>query len=322
MPEYHIHIGDCLETLRAMTDQSVHCCVTSPPYFWQRDYGVDGQMGQEPTPDDFVTALVAVFSEVKRVLNNDGTLWLNLGDSYYSGNGQPTGSDPRSPSRDWMRKKVRPLDVPGLGLPKKSLIGLPWMVAKGLQADGWTVRSDVIWCRETAFAEPSVKDRPHRQHEYIFLLSKSRRYWFDRSALPEQSVWHIPHERGAKGHSAAFPSELARRCILAGCPDGGTVLDPFGGSGTTAGVAMAHGRNAVLCELNPEYAELVPGRIASILAAYDKPAKKPRIKLVANDNAPAQEALFDGTHGDLYGVGWDRAENKARAAIAKDRGEA
>ncbi|WP_312831932.1 DNA-methyltransferase [Pseudomonas lactis] len=262
-PSHQILIGDCIESMRTLPDSSVQMCVTSPPYFWQRDYGVVGQMGQEETPEKFVSALVSVFAEVRRLLKDDGVIWLNLGDSYYSGNGQPTGSDPRSPSRDWMRTKVRPLDVPGLGYPKKSLLGIPWMVAKALQADGWTVRADVIWCRDTAFSEPSVKDRPYRQHEYLFLISKSRRYWFDRSALPEESVWHIPHERGVKGHSAAFPKELARRCILSGCPEGGVVLDPFGGAGTTAVVAMQEGRKSILCELNPEYAAMAERRIAA-----------------------------------------------------------
>lgn len=262
---YELKQGHCLSSLKTIPDKSVNCCVTSPPYFWQRDYGVDGQMGQEPTPEDFCRDLTTVMREVRRTLRDDGCLWLNIGDSYYSGNGQPTGSDPRSPSRDWIRKKVRPLDVPGLNYPKKSLMGIPWMLAKSLQEDGWTVRGEVIWCRQTAFPEPSVKDRPHRQHEYVFLLSKSRRYWFDRGALPEESVWHIPHERGLKGHSAAFPAELARRCVLSGCPAGGVVLDPFAGSGTTAGVAVANGRSAILCELNNDYAALIPGRVASII---------------------------------------------------------
>lgn len=265
MSAYTLHVGDCLDSLRAMPDQSVHCCVTSPPYFWQRDYGVDGQIGHEDTPEAFVAALVAVFREVRRVLRDDGTLWLNLGDSYYNGNGQPKGSDPRSPSRDWMRKKARPLDVAGLGYPKKSLLGMPWRVALAMQADGWTLRQEIIWCRDTAFPEPSVKDRPHRQHETVFLLSKARWYEFDRDELEEESVWHIPHERGAKGHSAPFPAELARRCILAGCPVGGIVLDPFGGTGTTAGVAIANGRKAILCELNPDYAALVEDRVTSLL---------------------------------------------------------
>ena len=256
-----LYLGDCREILPTLADGSVNCCVTSPPYFWQRDYGMDGQMGQEPTPDDFVAELVSVFRQVWRTLRDDGVVWLNLGDSYYSGNGQPCGNDPRSPSRDWMRKKVRPLDVAGLGFPKKSLLGLPWMVAKALQSDGWTVRADVIWCRETAFAEPSVKDRPHRQHEYVFLLSKSKRYWFNRGALPEESVWHIPHERGVRGHSAAFPMELARRCILSACPAGGLVLDPFAGSGTTGVVAQIEGRNSALCEMSETYFDIACRRI-------------------------------------------------------------
>jgi DNA modification methylase len=253
--------GDCLDLMRAMPDASVDCCVTSPPYYWQRDYGVDGQLGHEPHPDDFVASLVAVFAEVRRLLTDDGVLWLNLGDSYYSGNGQPKGRDPRSPSRDWMRQKVRPLDRPGLGWPKKSLLGLPWAVASALSRDGWTVRAEVIWCRETAFPEPSVTDRPHRQHETIFLLSKSRRYWFDRSALPEESVWHIPHVRGG-AHSAAFPEELARRCIESGCKLSGVVLDPFGGSGTVGVAAVRAERGAILCELNPDNADMARDRIA------------------------------------------------------------
>lgn len=264
MSGYRILEGDCIAQMRALPDASVNCCVTSPPYYWQRDYGHDDQIGHEDTPAAYVARLVEVFREVRRVLRDDGTVWLNLGDSYYNGNGQPKGSDPRSQSRDWIRKKARPLDVAGLGFPKKSLLGMPWRVALALQEDGWTLRQEIIWCRETAFPEPSVKDRPHRQHETVFLLSKSRWYHFDRKALPEESVWHIGHERGAKGHSAPFPAALAERCILAGCPVGGTVLDPFGGSGTTAGVAIKHGRGAILCELNPKYAALAPERVRSI----------------------------------------------------------
>jgi len=258
-----IEFGDCREIMRRWAAQGIKAqtCVTSPPYYWQRDYGVDGQMGMEETPVAYVENMVDVFRCVRDVLSDDGTLWLNIGDSYYSGNGQPKGSDPRSPSRDWMRRKRRPLDVADLGVPKKSLLGIPWMVAHALQRDGWTVRADVIWCRETAFPEPSVKDRPHRQHEYLFLLSKSRWYHFNREALPEESVWHIPHERGCKGHSAAYPAELVRRCILAGSRPGDIVLDPFMGSGTTAQVALQHGRQYLGCELNPEYEGLQQQRL-------------------------------------------------------------
>lgn len=256
-----IRHGDCREVLRTLPDESVHCCVTSPPYFWLRDYGVDGQIGHEATIADFVSELAGVFDEVKRVLRADGVLWLNLGDSYYSGNGQPTGSDPRSASRNFSRTKLRPLDVSGWDIPKKSLCGVPWLVALELQRRQWTLRSDVIWCRETALAEPSVKDRPGRQHEYLFLFSKSRRYHFDRTALKEESVWHIPHQRGLDGHSAAFPVALAEQCILSGSPAGGMILDPFGGAGTTAIAASRNDRDAILIELNPEYAALSESRV-------------------------------------------------------------
>lgn len=253
--------GDCREILKTLPDGSVHCVITSPPYFWLRDYGVEQQIGHEASLDEFVDVLASVFDEVKRILHPDGVLWLNLGDSFYSGNGQSTGSDPRSPSRNFSRTKLRPLDVSGWSIPKKSLCGVPWRVALEMQKRGWTLRLDVIWCRQTALAEPSVKDRPGRQHEYLFLFSKSRRYWFDRAALKEESVWHIPHQRGLDGHSAAFPTDLVEQCLLSGCIPGGTVLDPFGGAGTTGLVADRLQRNAILIELNPEYAAMAERRI-------------------------------------------------------------
>jgi site-specific DNA-methyltransferase (adenine-specific) len=263
-------IGDCIESMRGLPAGTFQTCVTSPPYYGLRDYGVAGQIGLEKSPDAYVARLVDVFREVRRVLRDDGTLWLNLGDSYYSGNGKPCGSDPRSASRNWMRERLRPLDTPGWAIPKKSLLGVPWLVAHALQRDGWTVRAEIVWCRETALAEPSVRDRPHRQHETVFLLSRSRWYFFDRFALPEETVWHIPHRRGLRGHSAAFPDELAQRCIKAGSRPGDRVLDPFGGAGTTALVADRLGRHATICELNPEYARLARERItadAPLLAA-------------------------------------------------------
>lgn len=261
MNTVQILTGDCREVLKTLPDESVNCVVTSPPYFWLRDYGMENQIGHEGDLDAFVDVLAGVFDEVKRVLRSDGVVWLNLGDSYYSGNGQPTGSDPRSPSRNFSRTKLRPLDVSGWSIPKKSLCGVPWRVALEMQKRGWTLRSDVIWCRPTALAEPSVKDRPGRQHEYLFMLSKSKRYWFDRTALNEESVWHIPHQRGLDGHSAAFPEKLAEQCILSGCPTGGVILDPFGGAGTTGFVACKLQRNAILIELNPQYSEIATRRI-------------------------------------------------------------
>lgn len=260
MGEVTIHIGDCRDVLKTLATGSVNCVVTSPPYFWLRDYEVDGQIGHEDTVAQFVGVIAGVFDEARRVLRDDGVVWLNLGDSYYSGNGQPHGSDPRSASRNFSRVKLRPLDVSGWDIPKKSLCGVPWRVALEMQRRGWTLRSDVIWCRPTALAEPSVKDRPGRQHEYLFMFSKSRRYWFDRSALREESVWHIAHQRGLDGHSAAFPVELASQCISSGCPDGGVVLDPFGGAGTTGVAALRLRRDAVLIELNPTFAALARSR--------------------------------------------------------------
>lgn len=253
--------GDCRAALEFMPSRSVNCIVTSPPYFWLRDYGVEEQIGHEDTIDEFVDVIASMFDEARRVLTDDGVVWLNLGDSYYSGNGQPTGSDPRSPSRNFSRSKLRPLDKSGWSIPKKSLCGVPWRVALEMQRRGWTLRSDVIWCRPTALAEPSVKDRPGRQHEYVFLFSKSRRYWFDRAALREETVWHIAHQRGLDGHSAAFPQALAEQCILSGCPAGGTVLDPFFGAGTTGLVAQQHGRNAIGIELNADYIDIAKRRL-------------------------------------------------------------
>jgi len=253
--------ADVFAGLAMLEDESVQCCVTSPPYYWQRDYGTDGQIGHEATVEEFVEVLGNVFDLVRSKLRSDGVLWLNIGDSYYSGNGQPTGNDPRSPSRDFSRAKVRSLDQSGWSIPKKSLLGIPWRVAFELQRRGWTIRSEVIWCRSTALAEPSVTDRPGRQHEHLFLFAKSRRYHFDRSQLSEESVWHIGHERNVVGHSAAFPQALARECIQSGCPAGGLVLDPFGGAGTTGLVADALGRDAVLIELNPDYAAMAEKRI-------------------------------------------------------------
>lgn len=253
--------GDCRDVLKTLPSESVNCVVTSPPYFWLRDYGVEGQIGHEDSVADFVAVIADIFDEVRRVLKSDGVVWLNLGDSYYSGNGQPKGHDPKSSSRNFSRVKLRPLDVSGWDIPKKSLCGVPWRVALELQRRQWTLRSDVIWCRPTALAEPSVEDRPGRQHEYLFLLSKSKRYWFDRTALKEESVWHIAHQRGLDGHSAAFPVEFAEQCILSGSPAGGVILDPFGGSGTVGVAANGLGRDAILIELSPAYIDIQKRRL-------------------------------------------------------------
>lgn len=285
MSGYELYVGDCLASLKTMDDQSVNCCVTSPPYFGLRNYGVEGQMGLEATPEEFVSSLVTVLREVRRTLTDDGTLWLNLGDTYASGGRKTRGADYRAQD----------------GLPEKNLIGIPWRVAFALQADGWILRQDIIWQKPNAMPE-SVGDRCTKSHEYVFLLSKSPKYFFDSAAIKEEavkgaagssfnkgktaehqlgrsssaervedgkrnrrSVWSVPTSPYKAAHFATFPPALIEPCVLAGCPVGGVVLDPFGGSGTTAGVAIAHGRKAVLCELNPEYAELIPSRINSIV---------------------------------------------------------
>ena len=315
-PSYVIHVGDCLQSLRSMPDQSVHCCVTSPPYFGLRDYGVDGQIGLEQTPEEYIAKMVEVFREVRRVLRDDGTLWLNIGDSYANDTiGQGGKSAKQSSNRGTghsMTEAERYRGIPE-GLKRKDLIGIPWMLAFALRADGWFLRQDIIWHKPNTMPE-SVRDRCTKAHEYVFLLSKSERYFFDSEAMREEAVGKNHHDltggrykppgqtdhsgsrenknRDADGkrnrrsvwtvatrpykgaHFATFPPALIEPCILAGCPAGGVVLDPFGGSGTTAGVALAHGRSAVLCELNEEYAALVPDRVDSILAAYGKPTVK------------------------------------------------
>ena len=260
--------GDCREVLKTLPDASVNCCVTSPPYWGLRDYGVDGQIGQESTPEEYVASLVAVFREVSRALRDDGTLWLNLGDSYYNYRTGYNGSLNAQTFHDGARGK------PEHGCPRratkqehlkeKDLAGIPWSVALALRSDGWYLRSDIIWDKPNPTPE-SVMDRVTKAHEYVFMLAKSQNYYFDVNAIKEngsrkRSVWTVPVQPFSGAHFATFPPALIAPCILAGCPAGGTVLDPFGGSGTTGDVASGNGRRAVLIELNPEYAKLAQDR--------------------------------------------------------------
>lgn len=356
-----IKIGDCLEQLRTLPDESVNCCVTSPPYFGLRDYGtaqweggdsecdhkgaakasdkcglkndgrpnpgrkeyelsatvpfrdvcgkcgavrIDNQIGLEKTPQEFIAKLVAVFAEVKRVLTKDGTLWVNMGDSYnanYRGGGVDNASYKQGSNRgtvDFMATDALKID----GLKPKNLLGMPWRLAFALQDDGWYLRSDIIWAKPNPMPE-SVRDRPTKAHEYIFLLTRSERYWYDADAIRYEPKWQGPtategayHDHDAdlqqgqriavkannpkgcnartvwtiatqpykEAHFATYPEELPKRCILAGCPEGGTVLDPFLGSGTTVAVAISLGRKGIGIELNPEYAELARKRISGV----------------------------------------------------------
>lgn len=248
--------GDVISALKDLPPDCFNVVVTSPPYFWVRDYGAEGQIGHEASVDEFVVKLADVFDEVKRVLHPHGVFYLNIGDTYYSGNGQPHGEDPRSRSRNFMRKKMRPVDKSGWDIPKKSLIGIPWKVAFEMQKRDWTLRSEIIWMRTNAFSEPSARDRPWRQHEHVFLFSKNRFYSYDRSALDGNGdVWHIPIERAKinKEHNAPFPVKLVEKCIATGSPPGGWVLDPFVGSGTTVLTSLQMGRNCIGIDIKADY---------------------------------------------------------------------
>lgn len=261
--------GDCREVLRTLPESSVHCVVTSPPYFGLRDYGVEGQIGLEQTPDEYVAKLVEVFREVRRVLRDDGTLWLNLGDT--SNNRRRIRTTSHQPSLNGFKEPswaeatkmgLTRLSITTDGLKEKDAFGIPWLVAFALRSDGWYLRQEIIWSKNFGKPEPST-DRLPTRHEQIFLLTKSKRYHFDRAKLPAYatgSVWEIPPV-GRSDHGAVFSAKVVEPCILAGCPAGGTVLDPFGGSGTTGLVADRLGRNAVLIELNSEYAEMARRRV-------------------------------------------------------------
>ena len=276
--------GSCLETLSSLEEKSVNTCVTSPPYWGLRDYGNGDQLGQEETPEKFVENLVDVFREVKRVLRDDGTVWLNLGDSYSSH--KDCKSIPQSLSKGTNAEKAHVIEkgksvsrdtkkLKSVGLKNKDLIGIPWRVAFALQADGWYLRQDIIWHKPNPMPE-SVTDRCTKAHEYIFLLSKSPKYYYDSEAIKEKvkQDWGTRDRSSGKYHNEGTGLqphsglELIKPCILAGCPEGGTVLDPFGGSGTTAQVANNLNRNAILCELNPEYVEIAKDRLHQSLGMF------------------------------------------------------
>lgn len=337
--------GDCREVLKSLPDQSVHCCVTSPPYYGLRDYGVDGQIGLEETPESYVAEMVDLFREVRRVLRDDGTLWLNLGDSY-AGSGK--GGNPEAGKQATNKgsqtvgvlygktgETAREAAVTNVtrrtfeGIKAKDLIGIPWRVAFALQEDGWYLRNDIIWHKPNPMPE-SVEDRCTRAHEYVFHMSKSARYFHDKEAIAEDAVYsglegqdasgfkdpkkfngkHADKQRGhfrrhagfndrwdsmtkeeqgsgkrnkrtvwtiatrpfSEAHFATMAPELAETCIKAGCPIGGTVLDPFGGAGTTGLMADRLNRSAVLIELNPEYIVIAKNRISDDAGMFSEVA--------------------------------------------------
>jgi DNA modification methylase len=247
--------------LKLISDESIDCVITSPPYFWLRDYQVDGQIGREENPDDYVQAITEVMSEILRVLKPEGTLFLNLGDTYYSGKGESQGIDRKNSKRRFGLRAVDKSGGLGVGLQRKSIIGIPWRVAIEMCKNDWVLRSPIIWHRKAALKEP-VRDRPARSYEYIFFFVKSRFYYFDKSRLPDgepENLWSIPVRtklNGAKD-TAPFPDELVERCLDVGCRPGGTVLDPFSGSGTTMRVAQKHGHPAVGVELSQDFCEYI-----------------------------------------------------------------
>ena len=264
--EGQIVVGDALTTLQGLPGGSFRCCVTSPPYWGLRDYGIPYQIGAEVKLEHYVENLVRVFREARRTLTEDGTLWLNIGDSYTSGGRTWRASDRKNPAR---AMEYRPATPPGLK--PKDLIGIPWRVALALQQDGWYLRSDIIWHKPNCQPE-SVKDRPTRAHEYVFLLSKGEQYHYDQQAVRERSdggrryrnlrtVWSINTDPYPGAHFATFPPALVEPCVLAGSARGDTVLDPFLGSGTVAVVSRALGRRFFGIELSEEYAALAKRRL-------------------------------------------------------------
>ena len=314
MSENIIINRDCLLALRDLPDESVNCCVTSPPYYALRDYGMDAQIGREDSPEEYIRHLVLVFREVRRALTTDGTLWLNIADTY-CGTGNKGGYlDPKNPKG--RNGQSVSLARRASECKQKDMIGIPWLLAFALRADGWYLRSDIIWCKANPMPE-SCKDRPSRCYEHVFLLTKSKKYYYDALAIAEpiaegtaarykggrsasskyaeeipgqgkvqklnaaraagtitdadispvrnaRDVWHINTVPYKGGHFAAYPPKLAERCILAGCPRGGVVLDPFFGSGTTGLAAVKNDRRYIGIELNAEYCELAKERIGGV----------------------------------------------------------
>jgi DNA modification methylase len=300
-----IEFGDCRETMRkwAVEGVKVQTCVTSPPYFGLRDYGHEGQIGLEQTPEEYIAAMVEVFRCVWDVLADDGTLWLNIGDSYYNyrpGKGQSLSKQSFANNDQDLPQTCARRGNKLEGLKEKDLIGIPWMLAFALRADGWYLRQDIIWHKPNPMPE-SVRDRCTKAHEYIFLLSKSDRYYFDSKAMQEpanrpegpgnkthrhsndgiyvtgsqkniakigaretrnrRSVWTVTTKPYKGAHFATFPPDLIEPCILAGSREGDIVLDPFMGSGTTAQVAVQNNRRYLGCELNPDYEKLQADRL-------------------------------------------------------------
>ena len=261
--------GDSREALSKLESNSFDCVVTSPPYFWLRHYGVDNQIGLEETVSEYVEAIYSVMDEVFRVLTPKGLLFLNLSDTYYSGKGQPKYPDSKSSKR---RFGLRAVDKSGgldIGIQRKSMIGIPWRVAIEMTKRKWVLRSNIIWHRKHPLRE-KVKDRPKRSYEHVFMFSKGREYYFNQKPLLEkpeydEDVWTIPARPKASGlDTAPYPDELVKRCLEIGCIEGGKVLDPFAGSGTTLRVAAESGHSAIGIDLNNDFCKYMVKELSKI----------------------------------------------------------
>ena len=313
-----ILFGDCRETLKEF-DEQARTCITSPPYYGLRDYGgEDKQIGQEQTPDEFIEQLVSVFREVRNVLTDDGTLWVNLGDSYYNyrpGKGQSYPKQSVSKTKQDLPDKCNKRGNKLEGLKEKDLIGIPWLFAFAMRNDGWYLRQDIIWHKPNPMPE-SVRDRCTKSHEYIFLFSKNKKYFYDNEAIKEpakdwgtrdrtngkyhnegtglqphsgltksyptknkRSVWSVTNKPYREAHFATYPPDLIEPCILAGSEVGDIVLDPFMGSGTTAAVAKALGRDYIGCELHEDYGNLIQKRVEDYVPVNEV-AQEPCINIL------------------------------------------
>jgi DNA modification methylase len=263
--EWTLYHGDATETLREqIKHNSIDCVVTSPPYFWLRDYGFAGQIGLESSVDEYVSKIAEVMDEVQKCLKSTGLLFLNLGDTYYSGKGKSHGVDKKSSKRRFGLRAVDKSGGLGIGLKPKSLIGIPWRVANEMTKRGWVLRSTIIWYRKNALPE-AVKDRPRRSYEFVYMFSKNKKYFFNREPLLEveqEDMWTITARPKANGlGTAPYPDQLVERCLNIGCPKGGMVLDPFAGSGTTLRVALKNERNTIGIELSKEFSDYITTRL-------------------------------------------------------------
>jgi len=288
--------SDALEFIQQLPSECVSSVITSPPYFGQRDYGHPAQIGLEYTAQEYVNKLVRIFREARRVLTNNGTFWLNIGDYYVGATSQHKASGSQGKTSRYSHKHMNGIPTTGryirnktfyqLGLPMKSLVGIPWKVAFALQSDGWILRSDIIWYQPSS--SESVKDRPTHAHEYIFMFSKSQKYYYDRSKMltetgaNKQSVWKVTGTPFTGTHCATFPPELIEPIILTSCPPDGIVFDPFGGSGTVGVVCKQHGRHFLICDISQENVDLSIKRISEGITNNDKIrlSKNPKLQPV------------------------------------------